>query len=32
MHTLYGNYYVCLCVYIAMDNYLCVFMDIYVYI
>ena len=32
MHTFYGNYYVYLCVYTVMDDYLCVFMCIYVYI
>ena len=32
MHTLYGNYYVYLCVYIVIDDYLCVFMCIYEYI
>ena len=28
MHTFYGNYYVYLCVYIVMGDYLCVFMRI----
>ena len=32
MHTFYGNYYVYLCVYIALGDYLCVFMCIYVYL
>ena len=31
-YTLYGNYYVYLCVCIVNDDYLCVFMCIYVYI
>ena len=29
MHTFYGNYYVYLCAYIVIGNYLCVFMCIY---
>ena len=32
MHTFYGNYYVYLCVYVVMGDYLCVFMRIYVYL
>ena len=28
MYTFYGNYYVYLCVYIVMGDYLCVFMRI----
>ena len=32
MYTFYGNYYVYLCVYIVMGDYLCVFMCSYVYI
>ena len=32
MHTFYGNYYVCSCVYIVMGDYLCVFVCIYVYL
>ena len=32
MHTFYGDYYVYLCVYIAMGDYLCVFMCIYVHL
>ena len=32
MYTFYDNYYVYLCVYIVMGDYLCVFMCIYVYI
>ena len=30
MYTFYGNYYVNLCVYIVMGDYLCVFMCSYV--
>ena len=29
MYTFYGNYYVYLCVYIVMGDYLCVFVRIY---
>ena len=32
MHTFYGDYYVYLRVYIAMGDYLCVFMCIYVHL
>ena len=30
MHTFYGNYYMYLCVYIVMGDYLCIFTCIYV--
>ena len=32
MYTFYGNYYVYLCVYIVMGDYLCVFVHIYAYL
>ena len=32
MHTFCSNYYMYLCVYIVMSDYLCVFMCIYVYL
>ena len=32
MYTFYGNYYVYLCVYIVMSDYLCVFICIYAYL
>ena len=32
MYTFYGNYYVYLCVYIVISDYLCVFMCIYVHL
>ena len=32
MYAFYGNYYVYLCVYIVMGDYLCVFMRIYLYL